>query len=48
MEKLSEQKIADRDANRDLQAEIRQAYSDLKQGAGIGRILRLVKPLASV
>ena len=38
MPKLSEQKIAKRDAGRDLQEEIRQASAELKQGSGIGRI----------
>jgi putative transcriptional regulator len=40
MPKLCEQEIAERDAGRDLQAEIRHACADLKQGGGIGRIIQ--------
>ncbi len=38
MQKLSEEQIKERDSKRDLQAEIKQATRELKQGQGVGRV----------
>ncbi len=38
MRKLSEQKMDELDSKRDLQAEIREATAELRQGKGAGRV----------